>query len=209
MPNVSKDKLIPDYINEAYLTQKRRKEFPANYFLWVSPEGERKFPVKDPKTGNYHYGLVRAALTRSAQYHYAEVEKKAKAIFEKYFKQKKDIGLTVISKDVEGKEIFGIVLVPEEKDGDKDSYFKEAIREACYEFNKDFMNQSYRHNHLLTKNQVSIIESYIAPCEIKIGEEVIKEGTWLMRSSIDDEELRKEVREGKIKGFSIGGFGVE
>jgi hypothetical protein len=209
VPNVSKDKLIPDYITEAYLTQKRRREYPASYFLQVTPEGERKFPVKDPKTGNYHYGLVRAAITRAAQYHYPEIEKKAKAIFDRYFKKKKDISLSVLEKDVEGKEVFGIVLVPDQEDGDGDSYTKEAVREACYEFNKDFMNQSYRHNHMLTKNQVSIIESYVAPCEMKFGERVVKDGTWLMRSAVNDVALREEVKTGKLKGFSIGGFGVE
>lgn len=209
MPNVFKDSLIPDYIREAYLTQKRRKNYPASYFLLVTPQGERKFPVKDPKSGEYHYGLVRAAITRAAQYHYPKVEEKARAILEKYFKKKKDVSLEVLTKDSEGKQVFGIVLVPEKKDKEGDSYTKEAIEEACYRFNRDFMNQSYRHNHLLTKDQVSIIESYIAPCEMKLGNAVIKEGTWLMRSSVDDDELRREVKEGVIKGFSIGGFGVE
>ena len=115
----------------------------------------------------------------------------------------------VINKDSEGKQVFGIVLSPDVKDKDGDSYTKEAIEDACYEFNKDFMNQSYRHTHLLTKNQVSIVESYIAPCDMKLSDVVIKEGTWLMRSVVDDEKLRKEVKEGIIKGFSIGGSGVE
>lgn len=209
MPNVSKGGLIPDYIREAYLTQKRRRQYPASYFLLVTPDGDRKFPVKDPRTGEYHYGLVRAAITRASQYHYPRIAEKARAILEKYFQKKKDAELEVIEKDSEGREVFGIVLVPERKDKDGDSYTKEAVREACYTFNRNFMNVSYRHNHLLRKDQVSVVESYVAPCEMKIGEAVVKEGTWLMRCLIEDEGLRKDVKEGKIKGFSIGGFGVE
>jgi len=209
MPNISKDKLVPDYIREAYLTQKRRKEYPKSYFLLIDAKGDRKFPVKDPKTGEYHYGLLRAALTRAGQYHYPEVEKKAKALLDKYFGKKKDLNIDLISKDKAGKEVFGIVLVPDVEDGEGDSFTKAAVEDACYKFNKDFMNQSYRHSYYLSKDETSIIESYIAPCDMKIGDKEVKEGTWLMRSEIKDDGLRKEVLDGKIKGFSIGGFGVE
>jgi len=209
MPNVVKDKLIPNYIKEAYLTQKRRKEYPVSYFLLVDSKGNRKFPVRDPKNGNYQYGLVRAAITRAGQYNYPEVEKKAKSILEKYFKKKKDFSMELISKDKEGKQVFGIVLMPDKEDGEGDSFSKEAIEDACYKFNKDFMNQSYRHSYYLTKDETSIVESYIAPCDMKIGDREIKEGTWLMRSDIKDEKLRGEVKGGNINGFSIGGFGVE
>lgn len=209
MPNiVQKESLIPGYINQAYGTQKSRKGYPKGYFLLVRANGERLFPVKDPRNGEYHYGLVRAALSRAAQYGYGEVETKAKVILEKYFKQKKDADLDILEKDGEGKEVFGIVLKPNEPDGQGDSFTEGAVRDACYGFNKDFMNQSYRHGYFLTKDKVAIIESYVTPSDMKIGDKDVKKGTWLMRSEINDAELRGQVKAGVIKGFSIGGYGV-
>ena len=207
MPNTTKG-TIPDYVREAYLTQKRRREFPKDYFLLVTPDGERKFPVKNPKTGKYDEALVLAAIRRAAQYGYPEVEKKARAIYEMEFATKKDFPIDVISKDeVKGEEVLGIVLVPDEPDGEGDIFTKDAVKNACYQFNRDFMNQTYRHQHFLTKEQVEVVESYIAPVEMRMGDKVIKEGTWLMRSIIHDPEIQKDVREGRLKGFSVGGYG--
>ncbi len=204
MPNAT----INAETRKAYDTQKKRRTYPKDYFLLIDENGDRKFPVKNPKTGKYDAGLVRAAITRAAQYGYKEVEQKAQELYKREFSPKKDFGLEIIAKDEKsGKEVFGIVLEPDKKDGEGDSFSKEAIKEGCYKFNKDFLNQTYRHQHFLTKDKVSIIESYVAPADFKLGDKVVKEGTWLMRSKIDDPEIQKDVREGVIKGFSIGGYG--
>lgn len=204
MPNAT----INEIARKSYATQKRRMEYPKDYFLLIDSNGDRKFPVKDPKSGKYDAGLLRVAITRAAQYGYKEVEKKAQSLYEKEFSAKKDFDLEIIEKDEKtGNEVFGIVLEPNKKDGEGDSFTKEAIKGGCYQFNKDFLNQSYRHQHFLTKDKVAIIESYVAPIDFKLNDRVIKEGTWLMRSRINDPEIQKDVKNGVIKGFSVGGYG--
>lgn len=82
----SEKKLIPESIKKKIRSKSEREKMPAHYFLMPK---ERKFPVKDPTTGKYHCGLIRAAITRAAQHKYEQVEKKARKLYEKHCKNKK------------------------------------------------------------------------------------------------------------------------
>jgi hypothetical protein len=82
----SEKKLIPKSIKEKIQSKSEREKMPAHYFLMPK---ERKFPVKDPTTGKYHCGLIRAAITRAAQHKYEQVERKARKLYEKHCKNKK------------------------------------------------------------------------------------------------------------------------
>jgi len=82
----SEKKLIPKSIKEKIQSKSEREKMPAHYFLMPK---ERKFPVKDPTTGKYHCGLIRAAITRAAQHKYENVERKARKLYEKHCKNKK------------------------------------------------------------------------------------------------------------------------
>jgi hypothetical protein len=199
---------ISDTTRKAYATQKLRQKYDKSYFLLVDSNGDRKFPIKNPETGELDAALLRAAITRAAQYGYNDVEKKAQKLYEENFSAKKDLNLEILEKDsIKGEEVFGIVLMPDTPDAEGDTFTKEAIREACFEFNKDFLNQTYRHQQFLNKEKAAIVESYIAPVEFTLDGKVVKEGTWLMRSRIFDENLKKDVKNGVIKGFSVGGYG--
>ena len=202
MPNVIKTRTIPEYIREAYLTQKRRREYPRSYFLYIDEQGNRKFPVRDPKTGAYHCGLIRAALTRAGQYKYAQVEQKARELYQRYCAKKKEF----VAKEVKGEMVLGVVLAPGEKDADGDVFTKEEIEKACWDYNTNFFNVAYRHGVMLTKEEAELLESYIAPVDMEINGEKVPAGTWLQRWRVKDEGLRKKIADGEIVGFSIGGW---
>jgi hypothetical protein len=82
----SEKKIIPKTIKEKIRSRSERESMPSHYFLMPK---ERKFPVKDPSTGKYHCGLLRAAITRAAQHKYKNVENKARKLYEKHCKDKK------------------------------------------------------------------------------------------------------------------------
>ncbi|MFZ8856233.1 MAG: hypothetical protein ACO2OX_03515, partial [Candidatus Nanopusillus sp.] len=82
----SEKKLIPERIKKIIRSKSEREKLPAHYFLMPK---ERKFPVKDPATGKYHCGLLRAAIFRAAQHNYKQVEKKARKLYEKHCKNSK------------------------------------------------------------------------------------------------------------------------
>lgn len=205
MPNVIRTQTIPDYIYNAYGTQTKRKTYPESYFLLVDEEGNRKFPYRDPKTGAIHCGLLRGAITRASQYNYRVVADKAQKLYERHCKNKeKEFNVKML--EVKGDEVFGIVYAPDEKDADGDEMDAATIAAACYEYNAFFRNTLYRHSIALTTDQVVLLESYIAPVDMKINDVEIKSGTWLQRWQIKDPALQEQIRTGEIVGFSLGGF---
>lgn len=51
-----------------------------------------------------------------------------------------------------------------------------------------------------------IVESYIAPCDMTIGEQQVTKGSWVM-GVVWNEENWAKVLKGEITGFSMGGTG--
>jgi len=205
MPNVIRTSTIPSYIYDAYGTQAKRREFPASHFLLVDSEGNKKFPYRDPKSGEIHSGLLKAAMSRAGQYKYQEVEAQAKTLYETTF-QAKEKEFNVKLLEMTGEEVFGIVFSPNEKDADNDEMDASVIAAACYEYNTFFRNTMYRHKLPLTQDQVVLLESYIAPIDMKVNEMEIKAGSWLQRWQIKDPALKEQIKKGEIVGFSLGGF---
>jgi len=208
MPNVIRSSTIPESIYNAYNTQAKRREHPASYFLLVDSNGNRKFPYRDPSSGAIHCGLLRAAMSRAGQYKYQDVEEKARNIYEKSCKSKeKEFAVKML--ETKGEEVFGIVYAPDEKDADGDEMDASVIQSACYEYNTFFRNTMYRHKLPLNSDQVVLLESYIAPIDMKVNEVDIKAGSWLQRWQIKDPKLQEQIRNGDIVGFSLGGFVIE
>ena len=210
MPNVIRTKTIPERIRHAYLTQKRRKAYSMDYFLYIDDVGDRKFPYRDPDTGGIHCGLLKAAITRAAQYGYSWVEERAILLYKKYCKVKKehkDYDIK-ICKEFEG-IVLGIVAMPGIVDKQGDEITKEAIEKACWEYNTEYGAVFYRHGMPLTSKEVELLESYVAPTDMKIGEHDVPAGTWLVRVKINDDKIKKEVLDGNIQGFSMGGIVID
>ena len=110
---------------------------------------------------------------------------------------------TLKSADNMLKQALYVVLVPDEVDAHGDIYNKDEVRKACESFNS---SSTVKANlfHMIDVPVFKTIESYIAPCDMTINEEVIKEGTWLARLQFTNDEIFKGVLEGKYAGVSIG-----
>lgn len=102
---------------------------------------------------------------------------------------------------------LGPVLIPDTVDLQNDAITAEEIEKAADHFMEFYRNRGLQHSDLVN-DKVSILQSYCAPCEFSIGERVVKKGTWLMKVRYHDEEIWQLVKNGKIKGFSIGGSGL-
>jgi len=91
-------------------SDKEREEAPASLFLLP---GDRKFPYKN-KDGSLNCNLVRAAITRAAQYDYANVEAKASRLYEQYCKAEESESLINVVEmseaDIEGEGFWHNVL---------------------------------------------------------------------------------------------------
>ena len=100
--------------------------------------------------------------------------------------------------------VLGVVLEPEVVDAQGDIYSPEEIRHAAHRFMEEFGGLGLMHRFRVN-GQVKVLESYLAPAEVRVGETVIRKGTWLLAVRVLSDELWAQVRDGALTGFSIGG----
>lgn len=109
--------------------------------------------------------------------------------------------------------VIGVVMEPEEVDGQGEITSKKVIREAAYRYLSRFGRSDGTKLGDMHKvfGQVGwdLVESWVQMGDTVIGEEKVKDGTWLMtwRKTPDaaGDAAWDQVKRGKRKGFSIGG----
>lgn len=109
------------------------------------------------------------------------------------------------AKDNQLKQGLYVVLVPDVPDAHGDVFTKEAIRKACHSFNQH--NPPSNLFHVMNTDSFSTLESFIAPVDMDIDGEVIKEGSWLQKYQFSD-ALWDEVLADKFSGVSISASGT-
>lgn len=101
--------------------------------------------------------------------------------------------------------VLGIVLEPEVVDSQGDIYSADEIRKSEWTYMTNFRNVGLMHKGLIN-GKVNLVESYIAPVDMRIEGSVIKAGTWMAGFHVADDELWTQVKGGQLGGLSIGGF---
>lgn len=103
--------------------------------------------------------------------------------------------------------VLGVVLEPEVVDAQGDIYSELEIEQAAHKYMAEFQNRGYMHEQNVN-DKVHLVESYIAPVDMAIGEQAVKKGTWMMVQLVTDDTLWSAVQKGALTGFSIGGSAV-
>jgi cation transport regulator ChaB len=117
----------------------------------------------------------------------------------------KSLTATFIKADNEQQLVTGIVLEPETVDAQGDIISAEVIEKAAHNFLAKSRIIGKQHKG---KAMAEVVESYIAPRDMQIGEQGVKKGSWIMSVKVHDNSLWEEVKAGEITGFSIGALGV-
>lgn len=115
-----------------------------------------------------------------------------------------------LEKDAQGKEqriALGPVLVPDVADLQGDVINAAEIEKTADAYMEFYRNRGLQHSELVN-DKVAILQSWTSPVDFKIGERLIKAGTWLMKVRYYDDEMWEKVKKGELTGFSIGGTGV-
>lgn len=103
--------------------------------------------------------------------------------------------------------ILGVVLEPDEVDSQGDTISSEEIRRAAHRYMEEHGNVGLQHQTFVNE-KIKILESYIAPVDFEIGEQTVKQGTWLMAFRVLDPSIWTAIKEGLLTGLSIGGSGL-
>ncbi len=83
-----------------------------------------------------------------------------------------------------------------------DYYDEQTVMKACHNFNQFSMKANFL--HLIETNSFIIVESYITPVEIVLGEQFVKKGTWLATIKVIDDDIWEGIKDGTFNGLSIG-----
>lgn len=100
--------------------------------------------------------------------------------------------------------VLGVVLEPLGVDAQMDIMVPEEIEKTAHDFLKSSRVIGFRHK---VEEDADVVESYIAPVDFMIGDELVKRGSWLVGIIIKNPETWAMVKRGEINGFSVGGFG--
>ena len=116
-----------------------------------------------------------------------------------------EIKIPLYKIDDEKRLVGGVVYEPDVVDLQGDSATAEEIEKACHLFLIESETIGLMHKEAAGR-RVRIVENYIMPVTAQVGDQIITKGSWVIVVKIFDDEIWKEVKEGKYTGFSMGGY---
>ena len=112
----------------------------------------------------------------------------------------------ILKLDADIHYLTGIVYEPLVEDTQGNFMTAAEIQKAAYWFVKNSDKVDIQHS-FESADGLAVVESYIAPSDITVGETLVAKGTWLMTVEVENDEVWEKIQKGEITGFSMGGVG--
>lgn len=112
----------------------------------------------------------------------------------------------ILKIDAETHYITGIVYEPMVEDAHGNFMTEDEIRKAAYWFAKNSDKVDLQHC-FESADGLSVVETYVAPCDMTIGDDTVAKGTWVLTVECANDTVWQAVEKGEFTGFSMGGFG--
>ena len=109
--------------------------------------------------------------------------------------------------DGEQRLVTGIVLEPNVVDAQGDYERPEVIKDAAHKFLSKYnqMTQMGLQHNMFGQLGVDLVESWIAPQDMDMGNSKVTKGSWIMTALVSNDTIWSKIKNGEITGFSIGG----
>ena len=118
----------------------------------------------------------------------------------------KAIWCPILKVDADRRLVSGIVLQPEVVDAQGDIISPEVIEQAAHDFLAEYNRRTQLGlQHRMFDVPLQLVESYVTPVAFSLGGKKVKQGTWIMTVKVWHDATWAKVKEGNIRGFSIGG----
>jgi len=117
--------------------------------------------------------------------------------------KKNSQSFTVFKTDVDQHIVSGIIYEPNVADAHGDAATAVEIEKAAHFFMET--SQQIKVMHQDRPIAAKVIESFIAPADFTLGGQIVRKGTWFMSVRVRDENAWTAIKDGEIKGFSMGG----
>lgn len=100
------------------------------------------------------------------------------------------------------KQVTYVAMIPDHTDLHGDYTSEEEVRKAKESFNKSMMRANLF--HMTMTDTFSVIESYLAPCDMILNSQFVKKSTWLMTLQVHNDDVWQMIKDDEITGISIG-----
>jgi len=200
-----KGQKIPERIKKKIKSKSERQDMPKSYFLLPN---ERKFPYKDPDTGEISCPLLHAAITRAAQHNYPKVEQRARKLYERHCKSKNsyDILLDLIDNETDinkKKELIFSLITPAQLKYAQDNNIDIKITSDLF---LDPINMRYLYKNPVTKEiDLSLLRSLIKRAYIDRDWELYGKVLEVMENYFDKHNI-KIMNSYNMKEAGLGTF---
>lgn len=108
----------------------------------------------------------------------------------------------IIKADDPQQLVYGVVYAPDVADAHDDYMTAEDIEKAAHGFMENYQNIDKQHDFETEAGKV--VESYVAPVDMEIGEETIAKGTWVLVTKATN-EMWESIQKGEFTGYSLAG----
>lgn len=98
--------------------------------------------------------------------------------------------------------VYGVVYEPNVEDAHGDFMDAETIEKAAHGFMEEYQNIDKQHDFKTGAGKV--VESYVAPSDMNVGDTAIAKGTWVLVTKATD-ELWESIQKGEFTGYSLAG----
>ncbi|MFA4132579.1 MULTISPECIES: XkdF-like putative serine protease domain-containing protein [unclassified Brevibacillus] len=103
--------------------------------------------------------------------------------------------------------VYGVVYEPDTEDAHEDQMTAEEIEKAAHGFMERQNTYNIDKQHDLDVDKGYVVESYIAPVDMELGEQEIKKGSWVAGVKVTNADTWEQIEKGEITGFSMWGVG--
>ncbi|WYP24756.1 XkdF-like putative serine protease domain-containing protein [Alkalihalobacillus sp. FSL W8-0930] len=110
----------------------------------------------------------------------------------------------IVKSNEEQQLVTGVVYEPDVLDAHEDYMTASEIEKAAHQFLSDYRQIDKQHD--FTSNVGEVVESWIAKTEMKLGDEDISAGTWVMTVKVSDADSWESIKKGDVTGFSMAGL---
>lgn len=113
----------------------------------------------------------------------------------------------IIKASKERRTITGVVLEPDTVDAHKDTIPANVILDAAEDFLAEInVETTLGVQHKDFKQDLQLVQSFVvSDSDITINAVIVKKGSWVITVRVNSDAIWKQIKDGKLTGFSIGG----
>jgi len=114
--------------------------------------------------------------------------------------------IPIVKAVTEKRLVYGVALVPEKVDIQKDIMDADVIQGAAHEFLAAYqVNTQLGVQHKEYHHDLSLVESFIAPVDFQLGDRMVTKGSWVVCVKVHSDTIWDKVKKGELTGFSVKG----